>query len=246
MAGRWPCPAWDRANAVLEAWLPGEEGGIAVAEVLFGDANPGGKLPITFPRSVGQVPIAYHHKPSGMRSHWYGDYVAEAVEPRYPFGHGLSYTTFAYEGLALSHPQAAAGDTVQISFDIANTGERPGDEVAQLYVRDLYASSPRPVQLLKSYLRVPLLPAERKRIVFQLPVDMLAYYDRDMRLLLEPGRFEIQIGSSSADIRLRGELEVVGQGPTVVTDRVFRCPAEIQSQERARLVEGTTHAGATT
>jgi beta-glucosidase len=231
---------------VLEAWLPGEEGGVAVAEVLFGDANPGGKLPITFPRSVGQVPIAYHRKPSGMRSHWYGDYVAEAVEPLYPFGHGLSYTTFAYERLALSRAQAAAGDTVQISFDITNTGARLGDEVAQLYVRDLYASSPRPVQLLKSYLRVPLLPAERKRIVFQLPVDMLAYYDRDMRLLLEPGRFEIQIGSSSADIRLRGELEVVGQGPTVVPARVFRCPAEIQSQERARLVEGTTHAGETT
>jgi len=217
----------DRANAVLEAWLPGEEGGVAVAEILFGDANPGGKLPITFPRSVGQVPITYHHKPSGMRSHWYGDYVAEAVEPRYPFGHGLSYTTFAYEGLALSHAQAASGDTVQIRFDLTNTGARPGDEVAQLYVRDLYAGSPRPVKLLKSYLRVSLLPAEQKTIVFHLPVDMLAYYDRETRLLLEPGRFEVQIGSSSADIRLRGELEVLGRDPTVVPERVFHCPAEV-------------------
>jgi beta-glucosidase len=224
----------DRANAVLEAWLPGEEGGVAVAEVLFGDANPGGKLPITFPRSVGQVPLTYHHKPSGMRSHWYGDYVAEAVEPRYPFGHGLSYTTFAYEGLKLSPARAAGGDTVQISFDITNTGSRPGEEVAQLYVRDVYASSPRPVKQLRSYLRVSLQPGERKRILFRLPVDMLAYYDRDMRLLLDPGRFEVQIGSSSADIRLRGELEVVGQEPTVVSERVFHCPVEVLAQERAR------------
>lgn len=222
----------DRANAVLEAWLPGEEGGVAVAEILFGDAVPGGKLPITFPRAVGQVPITYHHKPSGMRSHWYGDYVAEAVEPRYPFGHGLSYTTFTYEGLALSQAHAGSGETVRISFDLTNSGARPGEEVAQLYVRDLYAGSPRPVQLLKSYLRVSLQPAERKTIVFHLPVDMLAYYDRDTRLLLEPGRFEVQIGSSSADIRLRGELEVVGQDPTVVPERVFHCPAEILPLER--------------
>jgi beta-glucosidase len=116
---------------------------------------------------------------------------------------------------------------VQISFDLTNTGARPGEEVAQLYVRDLYAGSPRPVRLLKSYLRVSLLPAERKTIVFHLPVDMLAYYDRDTRLLLEPGRFELQIGSSSADIRLRGGLEVLGRDPTVVPERVFHCPAEV-------------------
>lgn len=224
----------DRANAVLEAWLPGEEGGVAVAEILFGDANPGGKLPISFPRSVGQVPIPYHRKPSGTRSHWYGDYVAEAVEPRYAFGHGLSYTTFAYEGLEISRAQAAAGDTVDISLELANTGTRPGEEVVQLYVRDIYASGPRPVKQLKSYLRVSLQPAERKRIVFHLPVDMLAYYDRETRLLLEPGRFEVQIGSSSADIRLRGEFEVVGREPTVVSERVFHCPAEVLAQERAR------------
>ncbi|NTV37395.1 MAG: beta-glucosidase, partial [Anaerolineaceae bacterium] len=133
----------EHASAILEAWLPGEEGGSAVADVLFGDVNPGGKLPVTFPRHVGQLPIYYNHKPSGARSNIYGDYVSEKVSPQYPFGFGLSYTTFKYSDLKVSAQIATAGETVDISFKVANTGKVAGDEVVQLYIRDEYASFPR-------------------------------------------------------------------------------------------------------
>jgi beta-glucosidase len=149
----------EKADAILEAWIPGEEGGTAVAETLFGDANPGGKLPVTFPRHVGQLPIFYNHKPSGMKSHWYGDYVNEKAAPLYPFGHGLSYTTFGYENLSIKQKQASGGGSVEISLRVTNTGSVRGDEVIQLYIRDEIASSPRPVKELKGYVRVTLEPS---------------------------------------------------------------------------------------
>jgi beta-glucosidase len=144
--------------AILEAWLPGEEGAAAIAEVLFGAANPGGKLPVTVPRSVGQVPICYNQKPSGGRSHWYIDYVEMEASPLYPFGHGLSYTTFAYSDLHISSEKASSGEEVEISLSMTNTGKVAGDEVVQLYVCDEYASMPRPVKELKGFSRVPLSP----------------------------------------------------------------------------------------
>lgn len=217
-----------RANAILQAWLPGEEGGMAIAEALFGEVNPGGKLPITFPRSVGQVPIFYNHKPSASRSNWYGDYVDESVEPLYPFGHGLSYTTFTYENLTVAPAQATQNETVDISLEVCNSGERSGDEVVQLYVCDEYASLPRPVKELKGFVRLNLAPGERKRVTFHLPVNQLAFYDSALRLVLEPGRVLIMIGSSSADIRLHGELEIVGTETMLVAQRVFTCPASVQ------------------
>ena len=139
----------ENANAILEAWLPGEEGGSAIAEVLFGDVNPGGKLPITFPRSVGQVPIFYNAKPAGTRSHWYEDYVSEKVTPLYPFGHGLSYTSFAYRDLSIVPEQARSGEHVDISLVVENTGQMAGEEVVQLYTHDLLACTPRPAKELK-------------------------------------------------------------------------------------------------
>jgi len=222
----------ERAGALLEAWLPGEEGGIAIAEVLLGKFNPGGKLPITFPRSVGQVPIHYNHKPSAMTSNWYGDYVDESVKPLYPFGHGLSYTTFTYEQLSITPAQATVEDTVTISLEVCNSGARRGDEVVQLYVRDEYASVPRPVKELKGYLRLTLDPGERKTVVFQLPVNQLAFYTHeaegghDFKLVLEPGRIEVMVGSSAEDIRLRGELELTGPEQMPVARRIFTCPVE--------------------
>jgi beta-glucosidase len=215
-----------RADAVLEAWLPGEEGGAAVAEILFGDVNPGAKLPITFPRSVGQTPLTYRHKPSGMRSHWYRDYVAEKVDPLFPFGHGLSYTTFEYEGLEVGTRQAVSGDEVTVRFRVRNTGSRAGDEIAQMYVSDVYASLPRPVKQLMAFARLRLAPGEHSTVIVHLPVDLLAFTDRDMNQTVEPGEFRIEIGSSSDDIRLRGEVEVVGE-PVVVQDRIFQCRTEI-------------------
>ncbi len=218
----------EHANAILEAWLPGEEGGEAAAEILFGDANPGGKLPITFPRHVGQLPVYYNHKPSGSKSNWYVDYVNEKVTPLFPFGHGLSYTTFEYRGLALSKKRAGPGEQVEISFILKNTGSRTGDEVVQLYTRQLYASAPRPVKELRGYLRVPLEPGEETTLSFSLPVDQLAFYDANLDLVLEPGRVLVMVGSSSEDIRLCGEFELAGEAKMPVAKRVFTTRAAAQ------------------
>ncbi len=213
-----------QAGAILEAWLPGIEGGMTIAETLFGDFNPGGKLPLTFPRSIGQTPITYNHKPSAMHSHWYGDYVDESVKPLYPFGHGLSYTTFTYERLTISPAQATVNGTVNISLEVWNSGTRRGDEVVQLYVHDPFASVPRPVKELKGYLRLTLEPGERRTVTFHLPVNQLAFYDHSLELMLEPGIIEILLGSSAEDIRLHGECEITGAGRMVVTKRVHSCP----------------------
>lgn len=218
----------ENANAILEAWLPGEEGGTAVADILFGDKNPGGKLPISIPRSVGQVPIFYNYKPSGMRSNWYVDYVSEKVTPLYSFGHGLSYTTFEYSNLSIDQKQAKGGETVNISVKVKNVGKVVGDEVVQLYMRDEYASTPRPVKELKGYQRLTLAPNEERMITFHLPIDQLAFYDENLKLSLEAGKILIMIGGSSEDIQQRGEFEISGTGKTAVKDRVFVCPVTVK------------------
>lgn len=215
------------ANAILEAWLPGEEGGCAVADILFGDVNPGGKLPITFPRSVGQLPVYYNAKPAGTKSFWYTDYVTEKVSALYPFGHGLSYTSFEYGELSIDRQKATAGESVDISLAVKNSGKVAGEEVVQLYIHDEYACTPRPVKELKGYRRVMLKPGETKRITFRLPVDQLAFYDLDLNLILEPGKIQVMVGSSSEDIRLCGELEIVGEKRMAVRERVFVCPSTI-------------------
>jgi beta-glucosidase len=216
------------ANAILEAWLPGEEGGPAIAEVLFGDVNPGGKLPITFPRHVGQVPVFYNYKPSGMRSNWYVDYVSEKVTPLYPFGHGLSFTCFEYSDLSINKKQVGAGEIVDISLKIKNNGSVAGDEVVQLYIRDEFASTPRPVKELKGYVRLTLPPGKECTVIFHLPADQLAFYDQDLNLILEPGKIEVMVGSSSEDIRLRGAFEITGASQNQVDQRVFVCPVEVR------------------
>ncbi len=211
--------------AVLVAWLPAEQGGAAVADVLFGDVNPGGKLPISFPRHVGQVPVYYNHKPSGGRTHWQGSYVEMGTEPLYPFGHGLSYTRFEYGNLWITPQEAAVGDLVQVSLFVTNTGERAGEEVVQLYVGDPVASVTRPVRALKGFTRVMLQPNERKRITFHLDVRHLAFYDREMRYQVEPGAITIEVGSSSGDIRLKGNLQIVGESTEV--EQVFFTPVRV-------------------
>jgi beta-glucosidase len=213
--------------AIVEAWLPGEEGGMAIAEVLFGHTNPGGKLPITFPRSVGQVPLYYSHKPSGGRSHWYGDYVETPSTPLYPFGHGLSYTSFEYSDLRISPKAASSGEDIDISFTLTNTGDVEGDEVVQLYVCQEYASLPRPVKELKGLRRVRLGPQESRRLTFHLSIDALAFYDEALDLVVEAGEVKALIGSSSADIRLQSQFEVSGPAKTVLERRVFGCPVEV-------------------
>lgn len=216
------------ANAILEAWLPGEEGGNAIADILFGDVNPGGKLPITFPRHVGQLPIFYNHKPSGMHSNWHGEYVSEKVTPLYFFGHGLSYTAFEYSDLVIKQKQTTVNETVDVFIKIKNIGKVAGDEVVQFYVCDEYASLPRPLKELKGYTRVNLAPNETRTISFHLPVNQLAFYDQGLQLMIEAGKIKVMIGSSSEDIRLKGEFEIVGEQKMIVKDRVFVCPVSVE------------------
>ncbi len=218
----------ENVGAILEAWLPGEEGAAAIADVLFGVRNPGGKLPITFPRSVGQVPINYNHKPSGGSSFSYGDYMDMSASPLYPFGYGLSYTTFSYSDLRLSSDKVNAGEQIDISLKVANTGEIAGDEVVQLYTCDEYASIPRPVKELKGFSRLSLNPGESCVLTFHLPIDLLAFYDENLALVVEPGTIKIMLGSSSEDIRLQGSFEIPGTDKMPVKQRLFSCPVTIQ------------------
>jgi beta-glucosidase len=204
--------------AVVNAWVPGDEGPAAIAEVLFGDAEPGGKLPVTVPRHVGQVPIYYAHKPSGGRSHWHGDYVDGSHLPLWPFGHGLSYTRFALHGPELDRTALGLDDEVAIAVEVENVGERAGDEVVQLYVRDEEASVTRPVKELRGFRRVHLAPGERRRVTFRLAAEQLAFTGLDGRLVLEPGRVRVMVGTSSADLPCQAELELTGE-PAVLARR---------------------------
>lgn len=194
----------DKVQAIVEAWYPGEDGGNAIADVLFGDYNPGGKLPITFPQSVGQVPLYYNHKPTGRGY----DYVDLSGKPLFPFGFGLSYTQFEYSNLQIEPPKMRSDGQVKISFDIKNVGTMAGDEVAQLYIHDPVASVARPVKELRGFQRVHLNPGEKITITFQLNKDDLSLWDANMNWVLEPGQFDVHIGSSSEDIRLKGSFEV--------------------------------------
>lgn len=221
----------ENAAAILEAWLPGEEGGSALADILFGDAVPGGKLPISIPRSAGQIPVYYNAKVTGTKSYWHGDYVNEKATPLYPFGHGLSYTTFEYSDLVIDRMQAITGECVNISFNVKNSGEVSGDEVVQLYTRDPIASTPRPVKELKGYQRLTLTPGEQQALTFHLPVDLLAFYDNDLNLVLEPGAISVMVGSSSEDIRLSGEFEIIGEDKIAVKERLFVCPVSVKEPQ---------------
>jgi beta-glucosidase len=215
MNGRPLSIAWsaEHVPAILEVWFPGIQGGNAIAEVLFGDYNPGGKLPVTFPRTVGQVPIYYNHKNTGRppsEDKWTSRYLDVPFTPLFPFGHGLSYTEFEYSALKVEPEEVALGGHVRISLDLRNVGRFRGDEVVQLYIRDVVASVTRPVKELKGFRRVTLEPNEMKRLEFVIGTDDLAFYDRHMRKTVEPGEFEIMVGSSSEDIRLTGSFRVRG------------------------------------
>ena len=196
----------DRVDAVIHAWYPGEEGGHAVADVLFGAYNPAGRLPITFPMAEGQLPLTYNHKPTGRGD----DYVDLTGQPLFPFGFGLSYTTFEYSSLEIEPASLGSGGGARatIRFRVKNAGMRAGDEVAQLYIRDVLASVARPVMELKGFTRVRLEPGEEREVAFRLGTDDLRMLDERMRWVTEPGAFRVMIGSSSKDIRLRGELTI--------------------------------------
>jgi beta-glucosidase len=201
----------ENVPAIVNCWEPGEEGGTAVADVLFGDYNPGGKLPNTFPLYEGQVPIYYAHKPSGRKKDVWTDYVEGNARPLYEFGYGLSYTTFKYSNLKLVEDKITAKGTLMVKCDVQNTGKRAGDEVVQLYINDVVASVARPVKELKSFRRLTLQPGEKQTVAFNVPADDFAFYNIDMKRKVEPGLFKLMLGNSSDNILLEGEFEVTGK-----------------------------------
>ena len=192
-------------GAVVEAWYPGEEGGNAVAEMIFGDYNPGGRLPITFPRFAAQLPLHYNYKPSGRGY----DYMDTSAVPLYPFGYGLSYTTFSYSDLRVDKPSVKQGEPVNIEIDVKNTGSIRGDEVVQLYLNDMVASVSRPVKELKGFRRITLDPGETKTIRFTLTGKEMLMLNEEMRWVVEPGDFRVMVGSSSGDIKSEAIFAVV-------------------------------------
>ncbi|MFZ5981347.1 MAG: fibronectin type III-like domain-contianing protein, partial [Candidatus Zixiibacteriota bacterium] len=180
------------------------EGGRAVANVLCGDYNPAGRLPVTFPVAEGQLPLVYNHKPTGRGD----DYYDLTGQPLFPFGYGLSYTTFEYDSLRLEPSIISASDTALVRFTLKNTGNREGDEVVQLYIRDELASVARPVTELKGFLRIRLQPDESRELSFAVTPELLSMLDKNLQRVVEPGDFRIMVGASSKDIRLRGILTV--------------------------------------
>ncbi|MEY2436395.1 MAG: hypothetical protein QOF97_1231 [Acidimicrobiaceae bacterium] len=199
----------EHVPAVVQAWLPGEEGGNAIADVLLGAANPSGRLPVSLPRSVGQVPVHHGHRAGGGRSQFHGEYTDSPTTPLFCFGHGLSYTTFEYGPLVVE--SATTSDPLTASVEVTNTGAREGDEVVQLYVRDDVASVARPDRLLVGFTRVALSAGASRTVTFDVHPSRLASYDPEMRFVVEPGDFTFSVGASSGDIRQQRTVTLAGE-----------------------------------
>jgi len=206
MNGRPLTIGWvvENVPAVLEAWMGGTESGNAIADVLFGDVNPGGKLPVTWPRTVGQVPIYYNHmntgRPPDANNRYTSKYLDVPWTPQFPFGYGLSYTQFKITNLQLSAQRIRTGGNLTVTVDVENVGKRPGDEVVQLYIRDTAASMTRPVKELKGFQRVTLQPGQKKHLEFVLRPEHLGFWNREMRFVVEPGEFKVMVGPNSEDL----------------------------------------------
>jgi len=196
----------ENVPAVLECWYLGQETGHAVANVLFGKHNPGGKLPITIPHSVGHLPACYNHKPSARRGFLFDD-----VSPLFPFGFGLSYTKFEFTNLRLAKKKIHADETTRIGVNVKNIGNRAGTETVQLYIRDLVSSVTRPVKELKGFCKIPLPPGETKAVEFDITPESLAFYDINLKYAVEPGEFEIMVGNSSRDADLQKVILTVAK-----------------------------------
>ena len=219
-------------DAILEAWNPSETGAEAVVSVLLGMYNPGGKMPVTTAYNSGQIPIYYNH-PYNSAWHQTGsigflNYVDMPHTPRYYFGHGLSYTKFEYCNLQLSKDNVLPEERIQIRCDVENTGEYAGDEVVQLYLRDIHASMARPVKELAGFKRIALLPGEKKKVTFTVKASQTAFLDSEMKWKIEKGTIEVEIGSSSEDIRLKGAFEIAENGWIAGRDRAFYADVTVE------------------
>jgi beta-glucosidase len=214
MNGRPLSINWVASNspAILETWFGGTQAGHAIADVLFGDMNPGGKLPVTFPRSVGQVPLYYNHKNTGRPPAAADKYTSKYLDlpwtPLYPFGHGLSYTRFKISNPRLSAERIPVDGRISAQVEVENIGSRAGGEVVQLYIHHVAGSVTRPVKELKGFERVNLRSGEKRTVNFTLGPEQLGFYNRSMRFAVEPGTVEVFAGSSSEDLK-RASFELV-------------------------------------
>jgi len=201
---------WEDANvpSILNVWFGGSEAGTAIADVLFGDVNPSGKLSTTFPQNIGQVPLFYNHKNTGRplpEGKWFQkfrtNYLDVSNEPLYPFGYGLSYTSFSYSPVQLNRTTIKSTETVTATVTVTNSGSVTGKEVVQLYIRDLVGSSTRPVKELKSFQKIELKAGESKKVSFTISVNDLKFYNYDLKYVAEPGDFKVFIGGNSRDVK---------------------------------------------
>ncbi len=208
---------WAAGNvpAIVEAWYPGQAGGEALADVLFGDYNPAGRLPVTFYRSIEDLPPFENYDMEGRTYRYFRG------EPLFPFGYGLSYTTFEFDNLCIDRSEVEVGSKVAVSVDVTNTGDRAGDEVVQLYIRRRTGARPGPIKELRGFKRIGLQPGERKTVTFALYVTQLGVYDQTMRHVVEPGPVEVLVGNSSQHLPLTGAFEVIGQTTDISDDKVF-------------------------
>jgi beta-glucosidase len=213
--GHPPTIRWivDNVPAILESWMGGTESGNAIADILFGDVNPGGKLPVTFPRVVGQVPIHYNKmntgRPPDPNNRYTSKYFDLPWTPQFPFGFGLSYTKFKLSNLQLSAAKIPTNGVMTVGVDVENVGTRAGDEVVQLYVRDVAASLARPIKELKGFQRLTLQPGQKRHVEFVLDTERLGFWNGEMRFVVEPGEFKVMVGSSSEDV-IEKSFEVTG------------------------------------
>jgi beta-glucosidase len=209
MNGRPLTVPWldDEAGSILEAWFPGIEAGNAIADVLFGNYNPSGKLTTDWPRSVGQIPIYYNHKNTGRpfqpgdSPKFKSDYLDESNDPLYPFGYGLGYSTFTYSHIKLSTPVLKTGQALTASVTVTNSGNYDGEETVQLYIRDMVGSITRPVKELKGFQKIWLKAGESKEVNFYIRVNDLKFYNSELKYVAEPGDFKIFIGTNSRDVK---------------------------------------------
>ncbi len=217
MSGSAVAVPWaaDHVGAIVQTWYPGQAGGEAIGDVLFGDYNPAGRLPVTIYRSTDDLPPFDDYAMTGRT---YRYFEGEAL---YPFGHGLSYTDFQYNDLQLDRNTASPGETVEVGVTVTNTGERAGEEVVQLYVKDLEASVERPQQALQGFARIHLAPGKSRRVTFALGVNQLGFQHETLGYVVEPGDFQLRVGSSSAALPLAATLTVTGEGDLIPAIRTF-------------------------
>ena len=213
----------DKVDAILEAWFPGEETAEAIWDIILGKYNPSGKLPVSFPKSVGQIPCYYHRKESSKKK-----YVSLDSQPLFPFGYGLSYTEFEYSNIGIEKKKISPGEKIIVKAEVENKGEREGSEVVQLYVKDMVASVVPPSLQLKGFVKVNLKPKEKVKIIFEIPSEILAFHNQDMKLVIEPGKYKVFIGSSSADLKLEEEFEIEGEPKFIRKRKKFFSKVKIE------------------